>query len=145
DPDAGGWFNQLDKVGIRRRERMLEDIYDYLTSGKLKPKIDPKTGKPIPLTAKDIGALPKSIHSDLVPYILQIRNSIDEMSNSLSGMPGFTLKGGADFQAVVAANIGEYLTRSYKMFGSKAERGQWINTLKNTPEGQALMDKARTY
>ena len=49
----------------------LEDIYDYLTSGKLKPKIDPKTGKPIPLTAKDIGALPKSIHSDLVPYILQ--------------------------------------------------------------------------
>ena len=31
------------------------------------------------------------------------------------------------------------------MFGSKADRGQWINTLKNTPEGQAIMDKARIY
>lgn len=55
------------------------------------------------------------------------------------------MKGGADFQGVVAANVGEYLTRSYKMFGNKQDRGQWINTLKNTPEGQAIVDKARTY
>ena len=148
DPDAGGWYSQLDKVGIRRRERMLEDIYDYLTSGKMKPtKIDPKTGKSIPLTINELraGAKEFNIPESVLPFVQQIRNSIDEMSESLVDMPGFTMKGGADFQSVVAANVGEYLTRSYKMFGSKADRGQWINTLKNTPEGQAIMDKARIY
>jgi DNA-binding transcriptional MerR regulator len=148
DPDAGGWYSQLDKVGIRRRERMLEDIYDYLTSGKMKPtRIDPKTGKSIPLALDELRAGSKefNIPESVLPFVQQIRNSIDEMSESLAGMPGFTMKGGADFQSVVAANVGEYLTRSYKMFGSKVDRGQWINTLKNTPEGQAIMDKARTY
>ena len=148
DPDAGGWYSQLDKVGIRRRERMLEDIYDYLTSGKMKPtKIDPTTGKSIPLTIDELraGAKEFNIPESVLPFVQQIRNSIDEMSESLAVMPGFTMKGGADFQSVVAANVGEYLTRSYKMFGSKADRGQWINTLKNTPEGQAIMDKARIY
>ena len=148
DPDAGGWYSQLDKVGIRRRERMLEDIYDYLTSGKMKPtKIDPKTGKSISLTIDELrgGAKEFNIPESVLPFVQQIRNSIDEMSESLADMPGFTMKGGADFQSVVGANIGEYLTRSYKMFGSKTDRGQWINTLKNTPEGQAIMDKARVY
>ena len=147
DPDAGGWYSQLDKLGMRRREKLLEDIYDYLTSGKMKStKIDPATGKQISLTEKELlKDLPDNIPSDLLPYINQIRQSIDEMSSSLADMPGFTMKGGADFQGVVAANVGEYLTRSYKMFGNKQDRGQWINTLKNTPEGQAIVDKARTY
>jgi len=147
DPDAGGWYSQLDKVGIRRRERMLEDIYDYLTSGKMKPTKFDKTGKSVPLSLDELrtGSKEFNIPESVLPFIQQIRNSIDEMSESLVGMPGFTMKGGADFQSVVAANVGEYLTRSYKMFGSKADRGQWINTLKNTPEGQAIMDKARTY
>ena len=93
----------------------------------------------------EAGAKEFNIPESVLPFVQQIRNSIDEMSESLAEMPGFTMKGGADFQSVVAANVGEYLTRSYKMFGSKADRGQWINTLKNTPEGQAIMDKARIY
>ena len=87
----------------------------------------------------------KDIPPELLPYIAKIRNSIDEMSMSLSELPNFTMKGGKDFQQIVSANIGEYMTRSYKLKGSKVERGQWLNTLKNTPEGQAIMDRARTY
>ena len=152
DPDGGGILNQLDKLGMRRRERLMENIYDYLTSGKMKStKIDPKTGKVTPLSVDELKGVEgfreafKDIPPELLPYIAKIRNSIDEMSMSLSELPNFTMKGGKDFQQIVSANIGEYMTRSYKLKGSKVERGQWLNTLKNTPEGQAIMDRARTY
>ena len=147
DPRIGGAINQLDKLGMRRREKMMESIYDFLTSGKFKQKVDVKTGAKTPMTAKELEEVMKGydIPSELLPYIQKIRNSIDEMSGSLSEMPGFTLKNGKEFQDVVAANIGEYMTRSYRLYGSKTERGQWLNTLNNTPEGQAIKEKARIY
>ena len=147
DPRIGGAINQLDKLGMRRREKMMESIYDFLTSGKFKQKVDVKTGAKTPMTAKELEEAMKgyNIPSELLPYIQKIRNSIDEMSGSLAEMPGFTLKNGKDFQHVVANNIGEYMTRSYRLYGSKTERGQWLNTLNNTPEGQAIKEKARIY
>jgi len=147
DPRIGGAINQLDKLGMRRREKMMESIYDFLTSGKFKQKVDVKTGAKTPMTVKELEEAMKGydIPSELLPYIQKIRNSIDEMSGSLSEMPGFTLKNGKEFQDVVAANIGEYMTRSYRLYGSKTERGQWLNTLNNTPEGQAIKEKARIY
>ena len=147
DPRIGGAINQLDKLGMRRREKMMESIYDFLTSGKFKQKVNVKTGDKTPMSTKELEEAMKgyNIPSELLPYIKKIRNSIDEMSGSLSEMPGFTLKNGEEFQNVVANNIGEYMTRSYRLYGSKTERGQWLNTLNNTPEGQALKDKARIY
>tara|TARA_R100001591_G_scaffold52625_2_gene62653 strand:- start:1586 stop:5737 length:4152 start_codon:yes stop_codon:yes gene_type:complete len=146
DPDVGKLYNKLDAMGLRRREEMMENIYDFLTSGAYKAKVDIKTGAKIPKTAEEIAkALPDNIPKELLPSITKIRNSIDEMSKALSEMPNFTMKGGADFQNVVAANIGEYMTRSYRLFGTKVEREQWINTLNNTPEGQKIIEKAKTY
>ena len=147
DPKGGGVLNQLDKLGMRRREDLMETIYDFLTSGKMKPKINVKTGEKIPLTTKELQEAIKTtkIPPELLPYIQKIRNSIDEMSTSLSEMPGFTMKGGKEFQDVVAANIGEYMTRSYRLKGTKVERGQWLNTLRNTPEGNEIIERARTY
>ena len=146
DPNVGNLYNKLDAMGLRRREKMMENIYDFLTSGAYKAKVDVKTGAKIPKTAEEIAkALPDDIPKELLPSITKIRNSIDEMSKSLSEMPNFTLKGGADFQNVVANNIGEYMTRSYRLFGTKVEKEQWINTLNNTPEGQKIVEKAKTY
>ena len=146
DPNVGKLYNKLDAMGLRRREKMMENIYDFLTSGAYKAKVDVKTGAKIPKTAEEIAkALPDDIPKELLPSITKIRNSIDEMSKALSEMPNFTLKGGADFQNVVAANIGEYMTRSYRLFGTKVEREQWLNTLRNTPEGQEIIDRAKIY
>jgi len=147
DPKVGGLRNQLDKRGLKGREDLMEDIYDFLTNKSMKPKIDVKSSKKIPLTDIELkNAIAKTdIPPELLPQIKKIRDSIDEMSTSLFEMPNFTMKGGKDFQHVVAANIGEYMTRSYKMFGSKMERGQWLNTLRNTPEGNEIIERARTY
>jgi len=148
DPAVGGLKNQLDARGLRKREDLMSDIYDFLTSKKMKPKIDVKDpSKKIPLTTEELQTAIKetNIPPELLPYIQKIRNSIDEMSNSLSNIPNFKLKGGADFQEVVAANVGEYMTRSYKLFGTKPERTQWLNTLRNTPEGAEIINRARTY
>jgi len=147
DPRIGGVINQLDKLGMRRREKMMESIYDFLTSGKFKPKVNVKTGEEIPVFAKELEEAMKdfNIPTELLPYIRNIRGSIDNMSDTLVEMPGFTMKNGREFQDVVAANIGEYMTRSYRLYGSKTERGQWLNTLNNTPEGQAIKEKARIY
>ncbi len=147
DPKIGGTINQLDKLGMRRREKMMESIYDFLTSGKFKPKKNVKTGEEIPVFTKELeeGMKEYNIPTELLPYIRNIRGSIDNMSDTLAEMPGFTMKNGADFQNVVANNIGEYMTRSYRLYGSKVERGQWLNTLRNTPEGNEIIGRARTY
>ena len=148
DPKVGGLKNQLDKRGLKGREDLMSDIYDFLTNKSMKTKINVKdASKNIPLTDIELkNAIAKTdIPPELLPQIKKIRDSIDEMSSSLSEMPNFTLKGGQDFQHVVAANIGEYMTRSYKMFGTKMERGQWLNTLRNTPEGKDIIERARTY
>ena len=81
DPRIGGAINQLDKLGMRRREKMMESIYDFLTSGKFKQKVDVKTGAKTPMTAKELDEVMKGydIPSELLPYIQKIRNiSIQE-------------------------------------------------------------------
>ena len=147
DPRIGGAINQLDKLGMRRREKMMESIYDFLTSGKFKDKINVKTGAKTPVTTEELTTAMKefNIPSELLPYIQKIRSSIDGMSDNLAKMDNFTLKDGEKFQKIVAGNIGEYMTRSYRLYGSKVERGQWLNTLNNTAEGRAIKEKARIY
>ena len=147
DPRIGGAINQLDKLGMRRREKMMESIYDFLTSGKFKDKINVKTGAKTPVTTEELTTAMKefNIPSELLPYIQKIRSSIDGMSDNLAKMDNFTLKDGEKFQEIVASNIGEYMTRSYRLYGSKVERGQWLNTLNNTAEGRAIKEKARIY
>ena len=147
DPRIGGAINQLDKLGMRRREKMMESIYDFLTSGKFKDKIDVKTGARTPVTTEELTTAMKefNIPSELLPYIQKIRSSIDGMSDNLAKMDNFTLKDAEKFQEIVASNIGEYMTRSYRLYGSKVERGQWLNTLNNTAEGRAIKEKARIY
>ena len=147
DPRIGGAINQLDKLGMQKREKLMENIYDFLTSGKFKPKINVKTGEEIPVFTKELEEAMKDfdIPTELLPYIRNIRGSIDNMSDTLAEMPGFTMKNGREFQDIVAANIGEYMTRSYRLYGSKVERGQWLNTLRNTPEGNEIIERARTY
>tara|TARA_R100001015_G_C4633602_1_gene198806 strand:- start:175 stop:4263 length:4089 start_codon:yes stop_codon:yes gene_type:complete len=154
DPKGGGLVKILDKIGLRRREKLMEDIYDFLTQGKIKPKLDAK-GNPLPITQDDLLSMkdlniPNSLKDPIVsktlmPHILKIRNSIDEMSGQLTQMPDIGFKKGNEFKDIVAANLGEYLTRSYKLHGTKAEKGQWLNFLKNSEKGQQIMQRARDY
>ena len=160
DPNLkSGLIKQLDKVGMRDRERLMESIYDFLT-GSVKSASLKKSAQIGPdniaakidefntvgaKRAKEAGKHFTPIDKSLINPIMGIRNTMDDMSTQLAKMPGFTMKNGEDFQRVVAANVGEYLTRSYRMFGTKKQRGNWENFLKNTPEGQAIKQRARDF
>jgi len=172
---AGGLLKQLDEIGMRDRERLMESIYDFLTAKKftfkgsdgadviekvslkknaqigpdnIAAKIDEFNRLGIK-EAKETGKKFTPIDKSLINPIMGIRNTMDDMSTQLAKMPGFTMKNGADFQQVVAANVGEYLTRSYRMFGKgaagKKQRANWENYLKNTAEGQAIKQRARDF
>ena len=160
-------MKKLDQVGMRQRERIMESIYDFLTGAVKRPgdktRISPKKGDTIgpddllqrlrefnkegaKKAAKE-GRKFVPIDEKLLAPIMKIRTTIDDMSRNLSEMPGLTFKGksGADFQSIVAANVGEYLTRNYRHFGTKAQRGQWKNFLDNTEEGKAIKQRARDF
>ena len=163
DPNLkAGFIKQLDSVGMQDREKLMESIYDFLTSGRLKPQkvVD---GKNVALStdelktalsefneagkvaSKKTGKKFTEINKSLLDPIMNIRNTVDDMSLQLSKMPGFTLKNGEDFQTIVAANVGEYLTRSYRMFGTAKQKGQWKNFLENSSEGQAIKQRAKDF
>tara|TARA_R110002012_G_scaffold320432_1_gene544060 strand:+ start:735 stop:4919 length:4185 start_codon:yes stop_codon:yes gene_type:complete len=165
DENVGGWKNQLDKVGVRERENIMESIYDYLISGSMRSTDE--LGKVIPGQSKSLDELtaglnkyteealnrakainkkaPAVIPPKLLPHIDTIRRSIDQMSSTLKEMPDIGFKRGKEFKEIVAANVGEYLTRSYRMYGTKQEKFQWLNTLNNTAEGQSIKQRAKDF
>ena len=171
DPEAGGWMKQLDEVGLEKRTRIMESIYDYLTSGHMTKQLKgaKKSGIPLDLKqlqkglddynklaakkAKGIGKTYEAIPAKVLPFIHQIRKSIDNMSKEFLEVPGITktlqskfgAEGAENFKKMVAANVGEYLTRSYRMAGTKAEKSLWRTKLNNTPEGKEIMDRARAF
>ena len=89
-------FKELDKKGLGDRTKLMETIYDFINTGGMKGKYvdNVKTGKTeyVPLTKEEIldsRAFHKSnIPESLVPHMITIRNSIDELSDVMLKTPG---------------------------------------------------------
>jgi len=115
---------KLDDVELKQREEIMENIYDYLTA---------------PKNAKNATKIPK----ELIEDVNKVRSHIDELSNELLKNP--LAQGAGDaFIRTVASNVGEYLTRSYRAFGSETKK-DWINTLRNTDKGKNILEKAKIF
>ena len=115
---------KLDEVDIKKREEIMENIYDYLTA---------------PKNAKDASKIP----SELFESVNKIRSHVDNLSMKLMENPLAQGSGDA-FIRTVAANVGEYLTRSYRTFGSET-KNDWINTLYNTDKGRQIIERAKIF
>ena len=123
-PGKGGLINKLDEVGLKRREEIMESIYDYLTA---------------PKNAKDASRIP----SEILETVNKMRSHIDNLSTKLMENP--LAQGHSDaFVRTVAANLGEYMSRSYRAFGSSTKK-DWMNTLYNSEKGSQILEKARVF
>ena len=151
---SGKFKNAMDKTPLPEREKLMENIHDFLTSGKLTKRVDDiKTGKTKTVLrdandAELLSAINKSgIPKEILPEIQKIRQTIDNLSDEIvemgagkiEGIPGIA-KG---FVNTVASNLGNYLNRSYRAFGS--QKDSYMETLYNTPAGREVMDKAKVF
>ena len=102
----------LDDVGIKKREEIMESIYDYLTA---------------PKNLKDATKIPQ----ELLETVNKVRSHVDNLSETLMKNP-LAQAHNEPFIQAVASNIGEYLTRSYRALGSVDVKKDWKNTLYNT-------------
>ena len=145
-------FKELDKKGLGDRTKLMETIYDFINTGGMKGKYvdNVKTGKTeyVPLTKEEIldsRAFHKSnIPESLVPHMITIRNSIDELSDVMLKTPGIEQAASKEFLDIVKANIGEYITRSYRAFDPNPKiKEEWITKLYNTKEGLKLIERAK--
>ena len=118
----------LDNVELKQRDDLMASIYDYLTTPK-------------DLQGKLMG---NKIPPELMEPISKVRSHVDELSELF-----LKTKGGDvatdPFLRTVAANIGEYLARDYRAFGSQAMKDDWKNTLYNTPKGREVIEKAKVF
>ncbi|HAT63696.1 MAG TPA: hypothetical protein DCS66_03715, partial [Flavobacteriaceae bacterium] len=109
-----------------------------------------KTGKSkyVPLTKEEIfdsrAFRESNIPKSLVPNMITIRNSIDELSDVMLKTPGIEQAASKEFLDIVKANIGEYITRSYRAFDPNPKiKEEWITKLYNTKEGLELIERAK--
>jgi len=122
DPLGGA----LDDVGIKKREEIMESIYDYLTA---------------PKNAKDATKIPK----ELIETVNKVRSHVDNLSETLMKNP-LAVAHNEPFIQAVAANIGEYLTRSYRAIGSSDQvKKEWLETLYKTDKGRDIIEKAKIF
>ncbi len=116
----------LDSVGLQRREEIMETIYDFLTA---------------PASKKEM--FRSKLPSQLIEQAEKVRSHVDNLSAKLAENP--LAQGAGDaFIRAVSSNIGEYLTRSYRAFGSETKK-DWTNFLKNTEKGEAILNEARVF
>jgi len=125
-PAGGGLINKLDDVGLKKREEIMEAIYDYLTA--------PKNMK---------ASLKDRIPSAAWESMEKMRSHIDNLSTLLKENP--LAAGHSDaFVRTVGQNLGEYMSRSYRAFG-KSTKKDWTNTLYNSDKGKQILEKTRVY
>lgn len=131
-----GFSKRMDDKLLKERDKVMEMFYDYLTTNAKK---DPKRFKEI---TERINA---SGFQDIVPILGSMRTKIDGLSKKIMANPlaQSADPGGTKFVDTVAANIGEYLTRSYKSAGAKKEN--YIKTLESSAEGQQVINKTKGY
>ena len=130
-------FNRkMDSKMIRERDKVMEMFYDYLTTNSKK---DPKKFQEIGERIQAMG------FGDVVPILGSMRSKIDVLSKKIMDNPlaQSADPGGTKFIDTVAANIGEYLTRSYRFSGAKKQN--YIKELKSTAEGTSIINKAKGY
>ena len=145
-------FKELDKKGLGDRTKLMNTIYDFIGTGGMKGKYvdNVKTGKTeyVPLTREEIldsrAFRESKIPESLVPNMITIRNSIDELSDVMLKTPGIEQAASKEFLDIVKANIGEYITRSYRAFDPNPKiKEEWITKLYNTKEGLELIERAK--
>mgnify|MGYP003110646092 CR=1 FL=1 len=151
---SGKFKNTMDGTPLPEREKLMENIHSLLTSGRLaktmRSKITGETKKVLRDVddAKLLAEINKlGIPKEILPEIQKMRQMIDDLgrdivdmgASKIEGIPGIA-KG---FTDTVAANIGNYLTRSYRAFGS--QKDAYMETLYNTPAGREVMDKAKVF
>ncbi len=115
---------KLDDVEIKQREEIMENIYDYLTA---------------PKNAKDATKVPK----ELLEQVNEVRSYVDNLSGKLKENP-LAIAASDSFVRTVAANVGEYLTRSYRTIGSETKK-DWFDKLYNTDKGKEIIEKAKIF
>ena len=151
---SGKFKNTMDGTPLPEREKLMENIFSLLTSGRLaktmRSKITGETKKVLRDVddAKLLAEINKlGIPKEILPEIQKMRQTIDDLgrdivemgAGKIEGIPGIA-KG---FTDTVAANIGNYLTRSYRAFGS--DKDTYMETLYNTPAGREVIDKAKVF
>jgi hypothetical protein len=151
---SGKFKNTMDGTPLPEREKLMENIFSLLTSGRLaktmRSKVTGETKKVLRDVddAKLLAEINKlGIPKEILPEIQKMRQMIDDMgrdivdmgAGKIEGIPGIA-KG---FTDTVAANIGNYLNRTYRAFGS--QKDTYMETLYNTPAGREVMDKAKVF
>jgi len=151
---SGKFKNVMDKTPLPEREQLMRNIHSLLTSGRLaktmKSKVTGETKKVLRGVddAKLLAEINRlGIPKEILPEIQKMRQTIDNLgeeivsmgAGKIEGIPGIS-KGFVD---TVAANLGNYLNRTYKAFGS--EKDAYMETLYNTPAGREVMDRAKVF
>ena len=110
----------------------MENIFSLLTSGRLaktmRSKITGETKKVL-RDVDDEKLLAKinelGIPKEILPEIQKMRQMIDDLGKEIVDMGAAKIEGipgiAKGFTDTVAANIGNYLTRSYRAFGSQKD------------------------
>ena len=144
----------MDGTPLPEREKLMENIFSLLTSGRLaktmRSKITGETKKVL-RDVDDEKLLAKinelGIPKEILPEIQKMRQMIDDLGREIVDMGAAKIEGipgiAKGFTDTVAANIGNYLTRSYRAFGS--QKDSYMETLYNTPAGREVIDKAKVF
>ena len=139
---SGKFKNTMDGTPLPEREKLMENIFSLLTSGRLaktmRSKITGETKKVL-RDVDDEKLLAKinelGIPKEILPEIQKMRQMIDDLGREIVDMGAAKIEGipgiAKGFTDTVAANIGNYLTRSYRAFGS--QKDSYMETLYNTP------------
>jgi hypothetical protein len=148
----------LEKRGLDDRQKLMEAMHEFMTTGGMgrmvKYTSGPKKGKTEyrPYSKEELSATRKFVDSnipeELLPYMIPIRDQIDALSNTLLKTPGIEKAAGVtpQFLDTVRANIGEYITRTYRADGANTKMSEeWIASLYNTKEGLKIIDRAKVF
>ena len=135
----GGIHRHLDEHGVATRNDIMEDIHGYLTTRD--EKVSANILERIKGRVKP-GVYSQQNMNEVVIGMKNIRDHVDLLSKQLAENP-LAITHSDDFVQVVADNVGEYLTRSYKAFG--ADKKDYIANLSRSPEGRAIIDKAKGF
>tara|TARA_A100000172_G_scaffold76283_1_gene59660 strand:- start:1915 stop:5667 length:3753 start_codon:yes stop_codon:yes gene_type:complete len=135
----GGIHKHLDEQGIATRNDIMEDIHGYLTTRD--EKVSANILERIKGRVKP-GVYSQQNMNEVINGMKNIRGHVDLLSKELAKNP-LAITHSDDFVQVVADNVGEYLTRSYKAFG--ADKKEYIANLSRSPEGRSIIDRAKGF
>jgi len=154
--NSNNMIKELEKRGLKSREKLMEAMHEFLTTGGMgrmvKYTSGLKKGKTEyrPYTQQELVKrkqfVDSNIPEELLPYMITIRDQIDALSNTLLKTPGIEKAAGVtpQFLDTVRANIGEYIIRQYRAKGANKKMSEeWIESLYNTKEGLKIIDRAK--